>query len=122
MKAKTCKHCKGTGKVPQSLDSIDPFADDRRPQLVRCRWCNGTGKLRTCRSCGCTNSAACVRVRNAAELLDAAGPLTQVECCSWVEDDLCSACTPDAAENWQHSRDWDRVRLQQQLRELATRN
>ena len=67
---------------------------------------------RACRSCGCTDDRACVRE---ATVLD--GPvemLASVVTCSWVEDDLCSACRPGAeCEGWQ--RPEHRVQLDERL-------
>lgn len=43
---------------------------------------------RRCRECGCTDDRACV-------FIGRRGVATAM--CSWVEDDLCSACIPDIA-------------------------
>lgn len=41
-----------------------------------------------CRECGCTQDRACSH--------------EDLGACSWVEPDLCSACTPNAGEGWEH--------------------
>lgn len=58
---------------------LDP--DDPAPNYAPCI----TEALRTCRVCGCTDA-------------DCSGCIERTgEPCSWVEDDLCSACDPDYA-------------------------
>jgi hypothetical protein len=44
-----------------------------------------------CRVCGCTNDYPCTRRTKASNWT-----------CGWAEDDLCTACTPDAAPGWVH--------------------
>lgn len=49
--------------------------------------------MRKCRECGCSELNACVRVNGRHERVT----------CSWVEEDLCSACSPGAALlDWKH--------------------
>lgn len=58
---------------------------------------------RTCRECGCTDNNACVFPSTTH---DEATPAGRPTTCHWIEDDLCSACDPDAPEDvahlWQH--------------------
>lgn len=49
-----------------------------------------------CRKCGCTNARGCVREPGLLEephlILDG----TPLVTCGWAEEDLCTACAPDA--------------------------
>lgn len=44
---------------------------------------------RRCRECGCTEMVACVRDED------------DSSACGWAQEDLCTACVPDA-EGWDH--------------------
>jgi hypothetical protein len=60
---------------------------------------------RTCRACGCTDDAACVReaglLDDAHLVLDDGTPLVT---CGWAEVDLCTACVSGAGPGWRHPK------------------
>lgn len=53
--------------------------------------------MRTCRECDCTDVRACVLVERMGESIDDA---RAVSTCTWVEDDLCSACAETTQVLW----------------------
>jgi hypothetical protein len=60
---------------------------------------------RTCRVCGCTETDACL-MPELSSLVTASGSVLGHGTCSWVEEDLCSAC----------------VQLDRQLKEMDAAN
>ena len=48
--------------------------------------------MRRCRECGCVDLYGCWH--------------DEYGSCSWVELDLCSACTEDADDGWEHPPTW----------------
>lgn len=79
----------GTSGAPVTV-SLTPTEEEDLVRLVK------TGEVpQRCRECGCTTDNGCVRIVD--------GRLDEV--CDWAESgppDLCTACVPDAAPDWQH--------------------
>src|SRR5205807_1225683 len=94
--------------VPVPLDATDPaacialFGAIRQAPGREVAWdaLEAIDPQRRCRVCGCTEDNACVR-----EGLPAPGTRdsSMPRRCWWVEENLCSACMPDAAQyDWRH--------------------
>lgn len=85
-----------SGKTPEAEDALelwhDALAQTREgPDDPEAGPIDETA-VATCRSCGCTESRACVRVEDD----------RVVESCHWLEEGLCSACGPEALDGWRH--------------------
>lgn len=80
----TGRVCRGSAYRP--LEALEAAPETVTESEEERRQEGGGGGV--CRSCGCTESRACIHP----EL----GP------CGWVEPDLCSACVPGADPAWQH--------------------
>jgi hypothetical protein len=60
-----------------------------------------TQEQQRCRRCGCTHDRACIREAGMLdEPTDVFPDGTPIVTCGWAEPDLCTACLPEAGDDW----------------------